>query len=260
MFTTNFIVVIPARFASSRLPGKPLLDITGKPMIQWVYEQATASAAKAVYVATDDQRIADCVQGFGGECVMTDSSHQSGTERIAQLVQELELSDMQIIVNVQGDEPDMPSALIQQMADGFAVNGGQQADIVTSCAPLDDFSQLQDPNCVKVVRDAQQRALYFSRAPIAYNRAPNDFASTTYAYRRHIGIYAYRAAYITQFAQQVPCELELTEGLEQLRALWHGGLIFCPDACAAPGPGIDTEADIEQARIAFNAKEADEQQ
>ncbi|MFT5259630.1 MAG: 3-deoxy-manno-octulosonate cytidylyltransferase (CMP-KDO synthetase) [Saprospiraceae bacterium] len=238
----HYIIIIPARYASTRLPGKPLADIGGKPMIQHVVENTKLTTAATVVVASDDERVKACVEGFGGVCVMTDANHTSGTDRIAEVVDKLLLDDQQIIVNIQGDEPDMPASLVEQISQGF--NAAPDAKIVTACAPLDNSEQLHDPNCVKVVRDKDDSALYFSRAPIAFPRS-ND---GNHSARRHIGIYGYRAGTIREFSARAPCELEQTESLEQLRTLWHGEKIYCPDACATPGPGIDTPEDLALAR------------
>lgn len=235
----HYIIIIPARYASSRLPGKPLADIGGKPMIEHVFKNAQKTTAASVVVASDDARIKACVQGFGGVCVMTDSRHLSGTERIAEVVDKLLLDDQQIIVNIQGDEPAMPAPLVEQIAQGF--NAAPEAKIITACTPLDYPQQLQDPNCVKVVRDKNAMALYFSRAPIAAQHA-----------RRHIGIYGYRVGTIRRLSTAPPCALEQAEGLEQLRALWHGERIYCPDAAAPPGVGVDTPDDLARARARFS--------
>ncbi len=240
----HYIIVIPARFASTRLPGKPLEDIGGKPMIQHVVENAQRSLATSVVVASDDQRVEQCVRGFDGVCILTNPAHKSGTDRIAEVVDKLLLDDQQIIVNVQGDEPDMPIELVEQISQGF--NTAPDAKIITACTRLDHPEQFHDPNCVKVVRDHNEMALYFSRAPIAYPREDNSQLMSNV--RCHIGIYGYRAGYIKQFSARKTCELETREGLEQLRTLWHGEKIYCPDACAAPGPGIDTPEGLELAR------------
>jgi 3-deoxy-manno-octulosonate cytidylyltransferase (CMP-KDO synthetase) len=239
---TRFTVIIPARYGASRLPGKLMLDLAGKPVIQHVIDRALESGAARVVVATDDVRIEHAAKSGGAEAVMTQLDHQSGTDRIAQAVQILALPEDEIIINVQGDEPDMPAALIQQMARALADR--PTAQMCTSCSPITDPQTLRDPNVVKVVRDAQDFALYFSRAPIAFDRDTRG----TFPYRRHLGIYAYRAAYVIEFSAAPPCALEQTEKLEQLRALYRGGRIYCPDAIESPGIGIDTEADMTRAR------------
>ncbi len=241
-----YTVIIPARYGSSRLPGKPLLELAGKAMIVHVIERAQASGASEVVVATDDARIESVARTAGAEVVMTHDNHPSGTDRIAEVIQTLALAEDEIIVNVQGDEPDMPPELIRQMAEAL----GQQAalNICTACTPMGDPVQISDPNIVKVVRDSNDNALYFSRAPIAFDRDGNQ---QHFSYRRHLGIYGYRAGYVVAFSSTPPCALEKTEKLEQLRALYHGERIYCPDAIAAPGIGIDTPADIERARAQF---------
>ncbi|WP_423909148.1 3-deoxy-manno-octulosonate cytidylyltransferase [Candidatus Spongiihabitans sp.] len=245
----GFHIIIPARYASSRLPGKPLLDIGGKPMLQHVLERCNQSAAESVIVATDDDRIADAVTGFGGEVVMTSPDHRSGSDRIAEAATALGLKDHAMVVNVQGDEPDMPAALIDQVAQALANDA--DAAMATACAPLDNVSQLTDSSVVKVVTNKSGYAIYFSRAAIPWVRGENslDLAHHAQHYaRRHLGIYAYSAGYIRIFASRQSCELENLEKLEQLRGLWHGDKICCVDAVEAPGAGIDTEADLERAR------------
>ncbi len=247
---TPFNIIIPARYGSSRLPGKPLLDIGGKPMIQHVVENGHRSAAQRVIVATDDERIIDAVLGFGGEAVMTSATHRSGSDRIAEVSTQLGLQEQSLIVNVQGDEPDMPAALINQVAQALADD--TDAMMATACTRLEDITQLTDSSVVKVVTDKYGYAIYFSRATIPWVRCENSSALADHAEqhaRRHLGIYAYRAGYIRIFASRPASELENWEKLEQLRALWHGDKICCVDAIAVPGCGIDTPADIERARI-----------
>ncbi len=248
-----FHVIIPARYASSRLPGKPLLEIGGKPMIQHVVENCRQSAAQRVIVATDDVRIVDVVSGFGGETVMTSSQHRSGSDRIAEVSTVLDLPAHSIIINVQGDEPDMPAALINQIAQVLADD--VTAAMATACVRLEDISQLSDASVVKVVTDRYGYALYFSRAAIPWLRFDNTSSLADPAQQhvwqhawRHLGIYAYRAGYIRLFASRASCELENLEKLEQLRGLWYGDKIRCVEAIATPGVGIDTQADLERAR------------
>lgn len=241
-----FTVIIPARYAASRLPGKLLLDLAGKPVIQHVIDCARQSGASRVVVATDDTRIELAAVQAGAQAVMTRPDHQSGTDRIAEAAQSLQLPEDEIIINVQGDEPDMPAGLIRQMADALAAD--PLISMCTACTPLNDPALIVDPNVVKVVRDINDLALYFSRAPIAFDRdAQGDFA-----YRRHLGIYAYRAAYVINFSAAPVCSLEQTEKLEQLRALYRGDKIYCPDALSAPGIGIDTPDDLNRARVRWN--------
>lgn len=245
-----FSVVIPARYASSRLPGKPLQDIAGKPMIQHVWEQARRSGAQRVVVATDDQRILDACAGFGAEAVMTRAEHNSGTDRLAEVAAILGLGADEIVVNVQGDEPLIPPAVIDQVAANLAAN--PQAAIATLAEPLTDAQTLFNPNVVKVLSDAAGLALTFSRAPLPWAR--DEFARDRsqlpagVPYRRHIGIYAYRAGFLADFVAWGPCWLENTECLEQLRALWHGQRIHVADAVEAPPAGVDTPEDLERVR------------
>ena len=238
-----FHIIIPARHGSRRLPGKPLLDIGGKPMIQRVVECAGRSAAESVTVATDDARIERAVKAFGGKAVMTAAEHASGTDRIAEAVDKLGFGAHEIIVNVQGDEPEIPPALINQVA-ALLVHR-QHAAMATASAPLDP-AQLTDPAVVKVVTDREGYALYFSRAAIPWERDAKARSFT--GARRHLGIYAYRCDYLKRFAKLRVCELEKHEKLEQLRALWHGDKIACAEAVEIPAAGIDTPADLARIR------------
>ena len=246
----SFRVVIPARHASTRLPGKPLLDIVGKPMVQHVYERACESGAAHVVVATDDHRIADVVRGFGGEVCMTDASHRSGTERLAEVVSILGLADDEIVVNLQGDEPLMPPKLLKQVADNLA--GHESVPMATLCTRIHTAAELFDPHVVKVLTDSQGYALYFSRAVIPWDR--DAFAVTTEElpenaeHYRHLGIYAYRAGFIREYVSWPACRLEAMESLEQLRVLWHGRRIHVATAFETPGPGVDTPSDLEKVR------------
>lgn len=241
-----FIVVIPARYASSRLPGKPLLDIGGLSMIERVYHQATASGADQVIVATDDQRIAETVQRFGGHVCMTSPDHHSGTERLAEVIELLQLPEQTIIVNVQGDEPFIPPVIIRQVADNLAKQ--QKADMATLAVPLHDIAELQNPNVVKVVTDKDGYALYFSRATIPYDR-DNRFSDVlSQHYYRHLGLYAYRAKFIKRYISWPASQLERIESLEQLRVLWQGEAIHVDIAAETPPVGVDTEADLAHAR------------
>ena len=242
-----FHVIIPARYGASRLPGKPLADIGGQPMIQRVVECARRSAAASVSVATDDARIECAVRAFGGAVVMTAGDHPSGTDRIAEAVGKLGFSDAEIIVNLQGDEPEMPPALIDQVAELLARR--PLAAMATASAPIDHPEQLDDPSVVKVAVDSAGYARCFSRSAISRSR--DDPAG---AARRHLGIYAYRCGYLKQFAQRPVCEPEKRERLEQLRALWHGDKIACAEAVEVPAPGIDTPADLERVRGEVNQR------
>ncbi len=245
-----FRVIIPARHASSRLPGKPLLDIGGKPMIQHVYERALESGAAEVVVATDDERIRSVAEGFGAYVCMTATHHPSGTDRLAEVARLMGYADDQIIVNLQGDEPLMPPALIHQVAENLQLHA--QADIATLCERIKTAGELFDPHLVKVVMDQQGYALYFSRAAIPWDR--DAFIATTgelparSEHYRHIGLYAYRAAFLQDYAQWPPCVLEQTESLEQLRALWQGRRIHVAEALEPPGVGVDTEEDLLRVR------------
>jgi 3-deoxy-manno-octulosonate cytidylyltransferase (CMP-KDO synthetase) len=239
--STGFIVVIPARYGSTRLPGKPLRDIAGKPMIEWVYGRARSSGASQVLVATDDDRIVTACKGFGAAVELTSAEHPSGTDRIAELAQKFRWEDDQIVVNVQGDEPLISPLSIAQVARLLAWN--PDATIATLAAPLVGQREFQDPNFAKVVTDRNGWALYFSRAPIPW---PRD--GGTPVARRHIGLYAYRAAGLKAISAAPPCDLELVEKLEQLRALWLGYRIIVADAVEPPSPHVDTEEDLTNIR------------
>ena len=245
-----FRVVIPARHDSVRLPGKALRQIGGKPMVQWVYERARAAGALEVLIATDDARIVAAARAFGAEAVMTAPTHASGTDRIAEVAGARGWPGREIVVNLQGDEPLMPPALIAQVA--ALLDSTPTADVATLATPIGSLQELLDTNAVKVVTDAGGRALYFSRAPIPWNRAgaPSDLASQTDAggARRHLGIYAYRVAALERLAALAPGALELREKLEQLRALENGLHIQVADASEPPGPDVNTAADL--ARVA----------
>ena len=245
-----FTVVIPARYASSRLPGKPLQDIAGKPMVQHVWEQAKKSAASRVVIATDDARIVEACQAFGAEVLLTDPGHNSGTDRLAEVATQLQLTPDAIVVNVQGDEPLIPPAIIDQVAANLAAH--PEAGIATLAEPIDSIETLFNPNAVKVSSDINGLALTFSRAPLPWARdalaRSRDELPAGVPYRRHIGIYAYRAGFLHDFVAWGPCLLEDTECLEQLRALWHGVRIHVADALQSPPAGVDTPADLERVR------------
>ncbi|NWL77898.1 3-deoxy-manno-octulosonate cytidylyltransferase [Pseudomonas taiwanensis] len=253
--TQAFTVVIPARFASTRLPGKPLQDIAGKPMIQHVWEQARRSAAQRVVVATDDARIVEACQAFGADVLLTRADHNSGTDRLAEVASQLGLANDAIVVNVQGDEPLIPPAIIDQVAANLAAHA--EAGIATLAEPIQDVQALFNPNVVKVSADLNGLALTFSRAPLPWAR--DSFADSRdqlpagVPYRRHIGIYAYRAGFLHDFVAWGPCWLENTECLEQLRALWHGVRIHVADALEAPPAGVDTPEDLERVRRLLGA-------
>ena len=242
-----FRVVIPARFDSSRLPGKALLPLAGKPMLQWVHERARASRAGEVILATDDERISTAARGFGAEVAMTARTHISGTDRIAEVARANGWADDDIVVNVQGDEPLIPPAIINQVAELLAAN--PRADIATLASKIDNAADLADPNVVKVACDATGRALYFSRAPIPFNRdAP---ATLTPASLRHVGIYAYRVAALRRLAGLPASRLEQIEKLEQLRALENGMEIRVALAVERPLADVNTAADLERAERAL---------
>lgn len=240
----EFMVVIPARFGSTRFPGKPLADIDGKPMIQHVYERALQAQAKAVIVATDDDRIASVVRSFGGRVCMTSSEHESGTERLAEVMQIEGIDESMPIVNVQGDEPHIPVPVITQVAQNLIAN--PQADMATLACQIDHHDELSNPNIVKVVMDRHGMALYFSRSVIPFDRAAylTQSKELNTKYYRHIGIYAYRAGFIKQYVAMHASELEQIESLEQLRVLYHGGRIHVQQALVTPPPGIDTPQDL----------------
>ncbi|MGE0115180.1 MAG: 3-deoxy-manno-octulosonate cytidylyltransferase [Steroidobacteraceae bacterium] len=249
----SFKVVIPARYGSTRLPGKPLLKIRGKPMVQWVVDAACASAADDVLVATDDQRIVQAVispRGAESIAVLTRSDHRSGTDRIAEVAMLRQWPGDTIVVNVQGDEPQMPPQLINQVAQLLADN--PQAQIATLCTPIESLEEFLNTNVVKVVSADDATALYFSRAPIPWHRdaAPAGLASQTQfsGAMRHLGIYAYRVSALLQLTSLPPASLELAESLEQLRAMQAGMRIVVAAAAAHPGMGIDTPQDIERIR------------
>lgn len=240
-----FIVVIPARFASSRLPGKPLADIAGKTMIERVYRQAKLSAAARVLVATDDEQVAQVVTDFGGEVCMTAASHQSGTERLAEVVTLLGLTADTIVVNVQGDEPFIPPVIINQVASNLASQ--QKARMATLAVPISNLAEISNPNVVKVVCDRDGYAMYFSRAAIPFDRDTKFSNAVSQHYRRHIGLYAYRAGFILDYVGWPTSTLEQIEALEQLRVLWQGEAIHVATAMEEPLVGVDTPEDLARA-------------
>ena len=246
----SFHVAIPARLGSTRLPGKALLPIAGKPMLQWVYERSSASGARSVVIATDHPTILEAARRFGAVARLTSAEHPSGTDRLAELAALEGWGESDIVVNVQGDEPLIPPALIRQAAGLLAARPG--ADIATLATPIGALEEFLDPNVVKVVTDAAGRALYFSRAPIPWCRegARAGLASQRQftGARRHIGLYAYRVGALARLAALAPSPLELAERLEQLRALEQGLRIAVADACEPPGPDVNTAEDL--ARVA----------
>jgi 3-deoxy-manno-octulosonate cytidylyltransferase (CMP-KDO synthetase) len=253
----GFHVVIPARYSSTRLPGKPLLEIGGRPMILHVVERARASGADRVLVATDDARIATAVQNAGvpgSLVIMTDPLLPSGTDRVAAAAEECGWSDETIVVNLQGDEPFMPAALIDQVAG--LLESRPEASIATLMTAIDDVDTLLDPNVVKVVVDRDAYALYFSRAPIPWNRDGAEPRASGRQRRhdgamRHLGLYAYRVAALRSITGLPPSRLEVIEKLEQLRALENGLRIVVAECVVGPGRGIDTPADLAAARAAL---------
>jgi 3-deoxy-manno-octulosonate cytidylyltransferase (CMP-KDO synthetase) len=247
----NFKAVIPARYASTRLPGKPLLDIGGKPMVVQVVERALESGADEVWVATDDERIADAVRAHGHPVCLTSAAHPSGTDRLAEVVGLRGWSDDTIVVNVQGDEPLIDPALIRNVA--LQLHERPQAAIATAAHAIHDRAEMFNPNVVKVVTDRDGHALYFSRAPIPYARdawggAAQPALPQGLPASRHIGIYAYRAAFLKTYKQLEPAAIEQFESLEQLRALWHGYRIAVAMVTQAPAAGVDTEEDLLRVR------------
>lgn len=247
----DFNVIIPARYASSRLPGKPLADIAGKPMIAHVVEKAKLSGAKRVIVATDNQQVAQAVEPLTEVC-LTSSQHNSGTERLAEVVQKLQIADDEIIVNIQGDEPLIPPVIVQQVAQNLAK---YSVNMATLAVKIHQPEELFNPNVVKVVTDQQGYVLYFSRAVIPWNRdqfnkEPQQLDPALLAdhYLRHIGIYAYRAGFIKRYVQWQPTHLEQIEALEQLRVLWYGEKIHVELALQEPAVGVDTAEDLAKVR------------
>lgn len=251
---TGFNVVIPARFGSSRLPGKPLLDIAGRPMIQHVFERACESGANQIVIATDDARIAEAGRDFGAEVCMTASSHVSGTDRIAEVVRTLAWADETPVVNLQGDEPLMPAGLLAKVA--ATLDNHPTAEMATLAVELDRADQLFDHNVVKVVCDRHGYAMYFSRATIPWKRdlfradevAGRDWFADVY---RHLGIYAYRAGFLAHYAELPVAPVERMEALEQLRVLWNGGRIAVDIVAEAPPAGVDTAEDLQRVAAAL---------
>ncbi len=233
-----FIAVIPARYESERLPGKPLADIGGRPMVLHVYDQAQQSGAEQVLLATDDERIAEAARSHGANVIMTDAAHASGTDRIAEVAQTLSWPEDQIVVNVQGDEPLIPPTIIAQVAGLLADD--RSADVATLTTPFADDEDPRDTGFAKVVTDRDGYAMYFSRAVIPHARDTEHSGNL----RRHVGIYAYRVGALKTIAAADVCEPEAAEKLEQLRCLWLGMRIIVADACAAPARGVDTPEDL----------------
>ncbi|MCG6657837.1 3-deoxy-manno-octulosonate cytidylyltransferase [Halomonas campisalis] len=252
--TNAFIAVIPARYGASRLPGKPLLDIGGAPMVAHVWRRACESSASRVVVATDDARIREALAPWGAEVVMTRADHPSGTDRLAEVAERLGLADEAVLVNVQGDEPLIPPGLIDQVA--ARLFDDPVASIATLAEPIADVESLFNPNVVKVVRAHSGRALYFSRAPVPWDREAWDREALATrparlegdAWLRHIGLYAYRAGFLSDYRRWPPSPLEQREQLEQLRALHHGHAIQVALASEPNPAGVDTLEDLERVR------------
>lgn len=250
----SFTVVIPARFASTRLPGKPLADLAGKTMLQRVWEQACRSGAERVIIATDDVRIAEAGRGFAAEVCMTSAEHPSGTDRLAEVTRLLQLPPRAIVVNVQGDEPRIPPPVIDQVAANLAAH--PEAGMATLCVPVAGLDELRDPNAVKVVMDERGMALYFSRAPIPWPRDAMNAGATELPpgqWWRHLGLYAYRCEFLQRFVGWPPAGLEQLEQLEQLRALAQSEKIHVAPACAEVPAGVDTPADLARVRAELEA-------
>ena len=243
----GYTVVIPARYDSRRLPGKPLLDIAGKPMLQWVWEVACSSGASEVLVATDDERISKVATAFGARVKMTSGSHKSGTDRVAEVVADMD--DEQVVVNMQGDEPLLPPELLDKVAISLVTR--PQAHIVTLAENFAATEQRDDSAAVKVVLAADGRALYFSRAAVPWSAA----GDSTVPCLRHIGVYAYRAAFLRQFVKLPQVPLEQYESLEQLRALCHGYYIYVETSSQNHGRGVDTETDLQRVRGIFEKQQ-----
>ncbi len=254
----GFKVVIPARYAASRLPGKPLRAMAGKPLIQHVYERARESGAETVIIATDDARIVAAAAEFGARALLTEEAHQCGSERIAEVAESQGWDDEVVVVNLQGDEPFMPAALIRQAAQDLVNHPA--APMTTLCAPIADARELTDPHVVKVVLDGHGYALYFSRAPIPWDRERFPLGEPAQAhlhgFYRHIGLYVYRVGFLRRFVRWPRVPLEQREHLEQLRVLWHGERIHVSQARQDPGFGVDTEADLRRAEVRMRADTA----
>ncbi len=250
MSNIPFKVVIPARYDSTRLPGKVLLDIAGKPMLEHVYQRAVESGAEEIVIATDSKKVFDTAKGFGAKSCMTSSDHCSGTDRIAEVCEHYQWPDDAVIVNLQGDEPLIHPDLLFQVANDLLEH--PDVSMSTLCTPIVEYTELFDPNVVKVVRSKDQCALYFSRASIPWNRdrfasipdldkASNDISSH---YFRHLGIYCYRTSFLNAYSEMESCDIEQDEALEQLRVLWHGHKIYVSITDKPPGHGVDTKEDL----------------
>lgn len=247
---TDYTVLIPARLASVRFPNKLLKSLAGKSIIQRTFDQASQTPAKAVYIATDSSDIADIAYGFTQNVLMTNPNHPTGTDRLCEAATLLNLPDDHIVVNVQGDEPLIPPAIIEQVAQNLAAN--PEAQMATLYKPFSDRAELTNPNKVKVITDQRGFALYFSRSVIPFYTDPNSVDLLLSHYNHHIGIYAYRVGFLKQFVTWPSCALENCERLEQLRALWYGAKIHVAHAHVYPPQDINTEADLIEAEAWLN--------
>ena len=252
---SDYKIVIPARYGSSRLPGKPLIQLAGKPMIQHVYERALATGVKDIVIATDDERIQQAALAFGADVVMTSPDHENGTERIAEVAAKKGWAADTVIVNLQGDEPLIPQSLIEQTAQSLIDN--PDAGMSSVCTPLHDDADAFDPNVVKVVLNRRGFAMYFSRASIPWDRDLYKTGLGKMTERmpvyRHIGMYGYRVSFLSDYTSMEPCALEGTESLEQLRALWYGVNIAMSVIEEAPGHGVDTDSDVARVEALLNS-------
>ncbi len=245
----NYQIVIPARYASERLPGKVLLDLAGKPLLQHVWQRANESAAESVLIATDDERVVTAAKSFGAEVLLTRSDHRSGSDRIAECADQLDWPDNQLVVNLQADEPLMPASCLDQVADMLVQK--PDCDVASLYWPITDAAEVLNPNTVKVVTTIDGHALYFSRSPIPYERGHADVSAALTAgqrWRRHLGLYAYRLSALRYFTAMPPGPLELAESLEQLRVMEHGGHIAMARANEFIPAGIDTSEDLDRVR------------
>jgi len=248
--TGGYHIVIPARFSSERLPGKVLLDLAGRPLLQHVWQRACESGADSVTIATDDERIADAAGAFAARVVMTAADHQSGSDRIAECARQLDWPDDRLVVNLQGDEPLMPPACLDQVAE--LLNRSTDCEIASLYWPITDADEVRNPNAVKVVTDARDRAMYFSRAPIPFARSHASIEAAMAAgveWKRHLGLYAYRTAALQRYSACAPTPLEKSERLEQLRMMEQGARIAMAPACEFIPAGIDTREDLQRVRV-----------
>lgn len=252
---STYHIVIPARFASERLPGKVLLDLSGQSMLQHVWQRAMESSAESVVIATDDERIMAASESFGARAVLTRSDHQSGSDRIAECAEQLDWDDDQLVVNLQGDEPMMPAVCLDQLA--ALLDERMDCEVASLYWPITEASEVQNPNAVKVVLDVDNTALFFSRSPIPYPRGFTDIKAAMTAgveWKRHLGLYAYRIKALRAYTAAKPTPLEMTERLEQLRIMEQGGRIAMARACEFIPAGIDTLEDLERVRKIYESK------